>query len=267
MTGIGSHLALHGFFGSGGDWQDVCVHAGIGLPNLATPDLPGHGRLAELPRDHRLYRLEPLLHWLRARLAALPARPRTVIGYSMGGRIALQLAHRFPESLDRLVLIGAGTGIERPEERAARRQIDQARAERILQIGAAAFHREWIATPLLASRQKTPPELQERLRSRREAAHPIGLAAAIVAFSPGSLPAIPPDTLRFRGPILLLSGLSDHQYTESNTRFSEKHPGSTATKIPDTGHAPHFEAPTTTLARISDFSGQSRSIFREQRDD
>ncbi len=248
MKFSGCFLALHGFFGSGQDWRDAVEYANTGLRLDACPDLPGHGCLADLPDDHRLYRLEPLLHWLRARIAALPERPRTLIGYSLGGRIAIHLAHRFPESIDRLVLIGASFGIADPIEREARLQLDMDRAARLRQIGPAAFHREWIANPLLASRQNTPADLLAGLESRRHHAKPEGLATALSAFSPGRIPAISPTNLRYCGPILLLSGDLDQTYTASNALAAQTLTDAITKTIPASGHSPHFENPHDSMS-------------------
>ena len=52
------------------------------------------------------------------------------LGYSMGGRYALHVALRHPELVRRLVLVSATGGIDDPAERAARREGDEALADR-----------------------------------------------------------------------------------------------------------------------------------------
>ena len=88
-------LALHGWARTRADWQPVLK----GIPSLAA-DLPGFGASPEPPepwgtRDYAEV-LAPLLAdggW-------------TVVGHSFGGRVAVQLAAGWPESIDRLVLTG-----------------------------------------------------------------------------------------------------------------------------------------------------------------
>jgi pimeloyl-ACP methyl ester carboxylesterase len=95
-------LALHGFLGSGEDFE--ALHANLPL-SLSAPDL--HGADAASIGE----------------LAELVAGPSIVCGYSMGARVALELALGRP--LDALILIGATAGIADPSERAARREADE----------------------------------------------------------------------------------------------------------------------------------------------
>src|SRR4051794_22721637 len=67
-------------------------------------------------------------HTFEERLGELRGAPppgSAVIGYSMGGRIALQLAAREPERFAALVTVGAGPGIHDPAERRRRRAADE----------------------------------------------------------------------------------------------------------------------------------------------
>ena len=54
--------------------------------------------------------------------------PVDLVGYSMGGRMALRTAVDHPHLVRRLVLIGATPGIEDPADRAARAEQDRATA-------------------------------------------------------------------------------------------------------------------------------------------
>src|SRR4029453_10268186 len=101
-------LALHGFLGSGEDFE--ALHANLPL-SLSAPDL--HGADARSIGE----------------LAELVAGPSIAIGYSMGARVALELALRRP--LEALILIGATAGIPDESERAARREADEAWAQQL----------------------------------------------------------------------------------------------------------------------------------------
>ncbi len=84
---------LHGFLGSPLDWQD------LDLPGLFLT-LPGHqGR----PLDLSLLEKE------------IPKKT-TLIGYSLGGRLAMDFAHRFPERIERLIILSANPGLEKGKE-------------------------------------------------------------------------------------------------------------------------------------------------------
>ena len=75
----------------------------------------------------------------------------TYVGYSMGGRLCLQLALDRPELVERLVLVSASPGIADDAERAARRDADERLAQEIERDGVDAFLERWLAQPLFAT--------------------------------------------------------------------------------------------------------------------
>ena len=112
-------VLLHGFTHTGASWDPVVAALGESYRALA-PDIRGHGAAADL---------EPVtLADVLGDLARLAPERFTLVGYSMGGRIALHAPVAFPARIDRLVLIGASPGIAEPAEREARRADDDALA-------------------------------------------------------------------------------------------------------------------------------------------
>jgi len=97
-------LLLHGITSSSQTWAKV-------LPALAehhtviAPDLLGHGESAK-PRGD--YSLGAYASGVRDLMAALGHDRATVVGHSLGGGIAMQMAYQFPERIERLVLVGSG---------------------------------------------------------------------------------------------------------------------------------------------------------------
>lgn len=97
-------LLIHGMAGSSRTWKDVMPGLAEDFTVLA-PDLIGHGESAKPMGD---YSLGAFASGLRDLLALLEIGPVTVIGHSLGGGVAMQLAYQHPELVDRLVLIGSG---------------------------------------------------------------------------------------------------------------------------------------------------------------
>jgi pimeloyl-ACP methyl ester carboxylesterase len=97
-------LLIHGMAGSSRTWRDV-------MPTLATryrvlaPDLMGHGESAKPMGD---YSLGAHASGLRDLMVRLGVERATIIGQSLGGGVALQLAYQHPELCDRLVLVSSG---------------------------------------------------------------------------------------------------------------------------------------------------------------
>ena len=148
-------LLLHGFLGRGADWDVVRAYL---PPHWAVdaPDLPGHGTAVGLGED--AYSMDGAAARLRARLG----EPADVVGYSMGGRLALHLAVTHPEAVRRLVLVSASPGLRTEAEREARRALDAARAAD-LAADPAGFLDRWYRMPLF----DLPDSLRQRLTADR----------------------------------------------------------------------------------------------------
>ena len=97
-------LLIHGMAGSSSTWLPVLDELGRHVTYLA-PDLPGHGR-SDKPRGD--YSLGAQASILRDLLVTLGHQRATIVGQSLGGGIAMQLAYQYPERCERLVLVCAG---------------------------------------------------------------------------------------------------------------------------------------------------------------
>src|SRR4051794_14146008 len=97
-------LMIHGITSSSASWEPV-------LPLLAerftviAPDLLGHGASAKPTGDYSLGAYASLLRDLMLTLGHDSA---TVVGHSLGGGVAMQIAYQFPELVDRLGLVSSG---------------------------------------------------------------------------------------------------------------------------------------------------------------
>lgn len=97
-------LLVHGMAGSSDTWREVMPRLAERYTVLA-PDLLGHGESAKPMGD---YSLGAYASGLRDLLAVLDLGPVTVVGQSLGGGVAMQLAYQHPELVDRLVVVGSG---------------------------------------------------------------------------------------------------------------------------------------------------------------
>src|SRR5205085_1446641 len=123
-------------------------------------------------------------------LAALGADPRetVLLGYSMGGRMALYTA--LGASFRGLILESASPGLATEEERAERRASDEALAARIERDGIESFVDEWERQPLFASQSALPDETHQALRLERVRNTPLGLANSLRGAGSGTQPSL-----------------------------------------------------------------------------
>lgn len=220
-------LALHGFLGSGEDFE--ALHANLPLALLA-PDL--HGSDAASIGE----------------LADLVAGPRVALGYSMGARIALELALRHP--LDALVLVGATAGIADPVERAVRRDADESWARLLESESYEAFLARWEAQPVLAGHRAIPEPWRGRMLARRRQHDPIGLARAMRGWGTGSMTPLWDRLPALQVPVLLVTGARDRKFTDLARVLEATLPDAVHVEIPDSGHAVHLERPREVAAAM-----------------
>src|SRR5512144_3320187 len=97
-------LLVHGLAGSSVTWGHVMPALAKRFTVLA-PDLLGQGQ-SDKPRGE--YSLGARAYTLRDLMDALGHKRATVIGQSLGGGVAMQLAYQFPERCERLVLVNSG---------------------------------------------------------------------------------------------------------------------------------------------------------------
>lgn len=240
-------LALHGFTGSGADWELPIAALSARRTDVrwSTPDLPGHGGYLPAPPA---YTVAAMAASVAAALQQLP-RPRVLVGYSMGGRVALHAAVHWPERVDAVVLIGAHPGLTDPGERRARAAEDAARAARVRALGATKFCAAWARVPIIATQDRIPEPWRSALRDRRTRCSTEGLARAAEIGGTGSMdPAW--DRLGRLPSALVVAGADDPKYRTLAAEISEAAPAATLACIPGAGHAAHLEAPDAFAERL-----------------
>ena len=240
-------LLLHGFTGSAATWAPH-REAWPGFTTVAV-DLLGHGE-SDCPDDPRRYRMERCLEDLVALLDRLDFGRTAVLGYSMGGRIALRLALKAPERLWALVLESASPGIEDASQREERARSDAGLAEEIDRDGVEAFAERWQALPLFASQARLPADVREKLRRQRLSNNPRGLIGSLRGMGAGQQEPVLERLGEIQLPVLLIAGALDEKYRDLARRMAAAVPCARTEIVPDAGHAVHLERPEA-FARIT----------------
>jgi 2-succinyl-6-hydroxy-2,4-cyclohexadiene-1-carboxylate synthase len=234
-------VLLHGFTGSAANWEPHLAAFERHFSVYAI-DIIGHGQ-SDAPIDLMHYRMEQAVDDLRALLDRLDLASIALLGYSMGGRVALQLALAAPERIRALVLESASPGIAEPVERAARVRADEALAASIERDGLEAFIDRWQSLPLFASQQRLSSEVWQRQRAVRLANRPTGLANSLRGMGAGAMTPVWDRLGTFAAPTLVLAGALDAKYVEQGAAMAKLLPRATRLVLPDVGHTTHLEAP------------------------
>ncbi|MCC6640722.1 MAG: 1,4-dihydroxy-2-naphthoyl-CoA synthase [Deltaproteobacteria bacterium] len=251
-------LLLHGFTGRAESLEAAA--AGLRAAGLRTlrVDLVGHGR-SDAPTSLGAYRIERCADDLARLLDACEAAPAHVLGYSMGGRVALFLAVRHPERVRSLLLIGASAGISDPEQRAARIASDEELAGVILAGGVPAFVERWMAQPLFASQARLGQAALERERRLRLGARAHGLANSLRGMGSGAQPPLQAALGALRCPVLLVAGAEDAKFAAIARDLADRLPNAGVALIERAGHAAHLEQPQSFAAIAREFFAEDPS--------
>ena len=161
----GDHLLptvvlLHGFTGTSSTWDEVSALL-EGKFKVVAVDLTGHGKTS-IPSDSSRYSMAEQIDDLEALFAEMNLIKFTLIGYSMGGRIALAYTNKYPERVTSLLLESASPGLKTEHERIERKAADALLAKRILAEGISAFVDFWSEIPLFASQKKMSLQSKRR---------------------------------------------------------------------------------------------------------
>jgi lipase len=100
-------LAIHGITASHLSWAPLADR----VPALVAPDLRGRGASADLPGPWGMARHADDMTRV---LDAVEVDRAVVVGHSMGGFVAVVLAHRHPDRVERLVLVDGGLPLPPP---------------------------------------------------------------------------------------------------------------------------------------------------------
>jgi len=240
-------ILIHGFGGSLHTWEPwaqvlAADHRVIRF------DLPGSGLSS--PDSSGDYTDARSLQLLRALMDDLGVARASVIGHSIGGRIAWTFAARHPERVDKLVLIApdgfASPGFEygkAPEVPATVRLMRFVLPKPLLRMS-------------LAPAYGSPAFLNEALTTRY---HDLMLAPgsreALIARMQQTVLVDPRPLLRsIRAPTLLLWGEADAMIPLANSAdYLKEMTGAKLVSLPGVGHLPHEEAAQESITSVHAF--------------
>ncbi|TAK22429.1 MAG: 2-succinyl-6-hydroxy-2,4-cyclohexadiene-1-carboxylate synthase [Chloroflexota bacterium] len=234
-------LALHGFTGSVATWHPFLAEFSRHVSILAV-DALGHGG-SDAPSDPTRYAVAEAVLDLAAVLERFSIDAVVLLGYSMGGRVALEFALTFPERTRSLILESASPGIVHPRERRVRQSTDAKLAEIAEQRGIAAFVDRWELAPIFASQRAMPDDRRAALRAGRLAQNPCGLANSLRGAGQGVAPEAWSRLGDLAMPVKLIVGALDEKYVAIGQKMTTVISRNDLTIVPDAGHSVHLETP------------------------
>jgi 2-succinyl-6-hydroxy-2,4-cyclohexadiene-1-carboxylate synthase len=251
---------LHGFLGCSDDWHSIAAQ--FEREYLCVmPDLPGHGDtpLSDCPDD---YTIESAGKFIIELLDGLEIERSIIVGYSMGGRIALHAALEYKDRFGALILESASPGLRSEREKAERIAADEKNIQKLERLGMGRFIDYWYDMPLFESLHNHPEKLA-LLKEKRVTNSKEGLILSLRGTGTGRQPSLWSRLPELHIPVLLVCGELDGKFVDIGAEMSGKMRSARLNVVPGAGHNVHLEQPGKFGRAMRDFICEYKSEFQE----
>jgi 2-succinyl-6-hydroxy-2,4-cyclohexadiene-1-carboxylate synthase len=227
--------ALHGFLGLPQDWDFLKDH--IGGAHLQTPEL------CEIASP-----LKGLWHWgqqFNEYVSQFNHSNNVLLGYSMGGRLALHALLDSPSIWQAAILISAHPGLDIAEEKSQRYQTDLHWAQRFSQEPWPHLIEEWNQQAIFQGHHMRVREESDFCRQ--------SLCQQLIGWSLGNQNYLIEDIERLSLPILWVAGEQDTAYLERARSIRLQNPLSAIWEVPGAAHRIPWEKSPELIQQINQF--------------
>jgi 2-succinyl-6-hydroxy-2,4-cyclohexadiene-1-carboxylate synthase len=204
-----------------------------------------------LPERYPSRLLDHAEHSFEGRMAEIAeAGAEFLVGYSLGGRLALRAALRSPEAYRGVVLVGATAGIEEGPMRVQRAEADEKLASWMEAMPIEDIVALWERQPLFADQSDL---LVDEQRPGRLSQDPRSLALLLRTAGQGVLDPVWDELHSLELPLLAIAGARDDGYSAAAKRIASVAPKARAAIVEEAGHAAHLQQPAEVASLIAAF--------------
>ncbi|CAM4132675.1 2-succinyl-6-hydroxy-2,4-cyclohexadiene-1-carboxylate synthase [Staphylococcus schweitzeri] len=231
-------ILLHGFLSDSRTYHDH-IDTFTNICHVVTIDLPGHGE-DKSPTDVD-WNFDYITSSLDQILEQYKNKSISMLGYSMGGRIALYYALHGRIKIAKLILESTSPGIKLEADQIERRLIDEARAKVLEIAGIEVFVNDWEKLPLFQTQYQLSEEKQHQIREQRLSQSPIKMAKALRDYGTGQMPNLWSQIAGLKMPVLILAGEYDEKFVQIAEKMTNLISNSKCKLFSAVGHTIHVE--------------------------
>jgi 2-succinyl-6-hydroxy-2,4-cyclohexadiene-1-carboxylate synthase len=246
-------ILLHGFLGSSESYEDH-IPSLSSFCNPITVDLLGHGKTEGSEMHYRFAAKEQTADLVKL-ISEQIQYPVFLYGYSMGGRLALQIALNRPDLFLGLILESTTFGIEKEQERQARQALDAQRADSILG-NYDQFIDEWKKLPIFKSPQLTDVQFS-KIEKIQRAQNPLWISNSLLGFGTGSMPCFKGHLNKIKIPVQLIAGAKDQKFINIMNAMQNRIEGSSLEVFENANHRVHLDQPKNFIETLRNFIQQN----------
>lgn len=212
-------VLLHGFLGSTEEWQPLMNSLADDYRCVAI-DLPGHGQSAHIEVSPRPSEdgFGYCCRLIKKSLNQLNIQQYQILGYSLGGRIAMHLALNDSSSITRLYLESANPGLPL-SQRAQRIANDQKWLKILTTQSMVAFLNLWYQQPVFANLNE---EARNKMIAERAKNRAINVAKIYQNTGLGLQQDLRPALAKLEMPVHFFSGQQDVKFFDIGVELSNK---------------------------------------------
>ena len=241
-------ICLHGFSENISTWEFLELNG----YQLILIDLIGHGK-SDKPISGKYYSVKIMIEHLHKIICKLGFINYSMLGYSMGGRIALAYALSYQSEIDKLILESASYGEVGFFNRLTRKKSDLNLAKRIKKNGIEWFSNYWGELSIFKSQSSLDACVIDKIKERRLANSAYALSNTLKGIGQGKFPCLKNKIVNLGIPILYLSGEYDKKYKIVGMNFKRLNFNIKHIVISDCGHNTHVEVPNTFKYIVNEF--------------
>jgi 2-succinyl-6-hydroxy-2,4-cyclohexadiene-1-carboxylate synthase len=204
-----------------------------------------------LPERYPSRMLDHAEHSFEGRMGEILSSSASVlVGYSLGGRLALRAALRSPGAFTAVVVVGSTAGFEEGPLRVQRAEADEKLASWMEAMPIEDIVALWERQPLFADQSET---LVEEQRPGRLSHDPRSLALLLRTAGQGTLDPVWHELRTLELPLLAIAGARDDGYSAAAKRIASIAPRARAAIVEEAGHAPQLQQPAAVATLIAEF--------------
>jgi 2-succinyl-6-hydroxy-2,4-cyclohexadiene-1-carboxylate synthase len=177
-----------------------------------------------------------------------------LVGYSMGGRLALAFADEYQTEIKALVLESTAFGYKTKAEQEERILNDKKLAGLIEKVSLQEFFEYWYDLDLFKTLQKNKNISLEELRKEKiKINNKTGLVNSLIEFSTGKMKNYFDRIMNFRKKVFLITGKLDNKFTQIAIEAKNTFPFAEHRIVNNCGHNVHLEKPEEFLKFLNEF--------------
>ena len=238
-------LFLHGFTGTHDSWNHIVDKLDY---QTITLDIAGHGKSYFLDRNFK-YDINDWCNDFNDILDMLNIHKIKLCGYSMGGRLAIAFASKYPYKIEKLIIESSSWGIKDSIDKKERYKEDLL-LSKLIEEDLTEFARKWQANPLFLKQKERNSIAFLNQQKTRLSQDSLQLSKALKIFSQGNMDSYKDEFKKFNFPICIINGSEDSKYIHLGRKMEEINPRAKQYVIDNANHNVHLEAPDAFIQLI-----------------